>query len=624
MATARFHRLRSLSVVGGFLDGLEVLFDAGLNAIIGPRGSGKSTALEFIRFALDQFPSDAADKKRIESLIQHNLKGGCVRLTIETKDGLTYIVSRSEDEEPIVMDSKGQVTDITLSGSSFFKANILSQNEVEGIADNPMDQLRLIDSFEVEAFREVEVKIKQHQRSLSTNAHECIDLQKRMAGLSDELGTLSGIEAKLQEYTSVHGGDAAEINKAHHDKALRDRERRALEAFLQNLRSVGAELEAILGRSDPRLTSAFTRDILEGPNADILRALVDRAQTNMRGMERALQDARQKVEDNRRAADDANTLLATAHKKQELAFQNLLAKHKEVQAQSTERSNLEKTRNDLLSKSQVSTESSDKLKRLLKKREELLQELAALRNQRFSIRKAIAERINTDLLPHIRVRVEQFGINQPYQDLLEKSLKGAGIPHAKVAQKIAGRVAPGDFVGIVRNGNSESLATRAELNAEQARKVVSAVSESGLIYDMESIELPDLPSIELLDGGEYKNSLTLSTGQKCTSILPILLLDSACPLLIDQPEDNLDNRFIYTTVVKRLRQVKKARQLIFLTHNPCIPVLGDAERVIVLKSSGSLASQEKVGTVDQCKKEIVTILEGGEEAFKERHKRYAY
>jgi len=138
------------------------------------------------------------------------------------------------------------------------------------------------------------------------------------------------------------------------------------------------------------------------------------------------------------------------------------------------------------------------------------------------------------------------------------------------------------------------------------------------------VELHDRPTIELKDGQDYKDSSSLSTGQKCTTILPILLLESASPLLIDQPEDNLDNAFIYETVVKSVLEVRGKRQLIFVTHNPNIPVLGDAQRVVVLQSTGRQASVKAVGTVDEVKDEIETILEGGKEAFEERKKRYGY
>jgi hypothetical protein len=162
------------------------------------------------------------------------------------------------------------------------------------------------------------------------------------------------------------------------------------------------------------------------------------------------------------------------------------------------------------------------------------------------------------------------------------------------------------------------------LNADQADKVIDALNNSQVLFSLEAVELNDKPRIELKDGDTYKDSLSISTGQKCTSILPILLLDSDRPLLVDQPEDNLDNGFIYDTIVTRLHKVKADRQLIFVTHNPNIPVLGDASKVFVFKSNGSKGWIEKEGTVDDCRAHIVSLLEGGEEAFKRRQQRYEY
>ena len=136
------------------------------------------------------------------------------------------------------------------------------------------------------------------------------------------------------------------------------------------------------------------------------------------------------------------------------------------------------------------------------------------------------------------------------------------------------------------------------------------------------VDLDDLPRIELNDNGVYKNSSGLSTGQKCTAILPILLFDSANPLLVDQPEDNLDNRYVYECIVESVKKVKAKRQLIFVTHNPNIPVLGDAELVIVMQSDGSQGGVRKSGNVDNCKREIVDLLEGGADAFRLRGERY--
>lgn len=140
---------------------------------------------------------------------------------------------------------------------------------------------------------------------------------------------------------------------------------------------------------------------------------------------------------------------------------------------------------------------------------------------------------------------------------------------------------------------------------------------------LEVVDIPDRVKIELNDRGKFKPTECLSTGQKCNAILPILLLESERPLLIDQPEDNLDNEFVHSFVVENIKRVKEHRQLIFVTHNPNIPVLGDAESVLVVESDGSYGHLRCAGSVDDCKSDIINLLEGGREAFKERQERYA-
>jgi hypothetical protein len=285
---------------------------------------------------------------------------------------------------------------------------------------------------------------------------------------------------------------------------------------------------------------------------------------------------------------------------------------------------LERHRNELLAKRSSREQLESQLSELLKARDRLLETMSELQDERYSIRQNITERVNESLGPAIRVTVLQHGEPEQYRRLLEEGLRSARLRHLVVAQKLANTFWPGELSGIVRQGDAAQLVDRAELNPEQADKVIAALSDSSLLFELESVELADLPRIELKDGDTYKDSLKLSTGQKCTTILPLLLLESENPLLVDQPEDNLDNRFIFETVVDSIRQVKQQRQLIFVTHNPNIPVLGDAERVFVLNSNGASSCMAREGTVDECKVDIVTLLEGGEDAFKARKTRYAY
>lgn len=102
------------------------------------------------------------------------------------------------------------------------------------------------------------------------------------------------------------------------------------------------------------------------------------------------------------------------------------------------------------------------------------------------------------------------------------------------------------------------------------------------------------------------------------------------PLIIDQPEDDLDNSLIYNLIVKSIRQMKKKRQIIIVTHNPNIPVLGDAEGIIILERNKNgrvdFRMNKKAGCIEEkvIRNGICEIMEGGEDAFRKREEKYLH
>ena len=238
--------------------------------------------------------------------------------------------------------------------------------------------------------------------------------------------------------------------------------------------------------------------------------------------------------------------------------------------------------------------------------------------------RAVAERLTNALSPTIRVAIIQAGDRSGYRELLSTALKGSGIQYNRIADRIVESVSPEELSQLIRRSNIQRLAERAGIAADQAQRVIGHIQNTDFAFKLETIDLEDEPQIELKDGADYKNSAGLSTGQRCTVILPILLFESERPLLIDQPEDNLDNAYVYDTIVKSLRDVKGGRQLIFVTHNPNIPVLGEAERVFVFASDGRHGTVSRQGTVDDVKGQIEHLLEGGAEAFKLRMAKYGH
>ena len=120
----------------------------------------------------------------------------------------------------------------------------------------------------------------------------------------------------------------------------------------------------------------------------------------------------------------------------------------------------------------------------------------------------------------------------------------------------------------------------------------------------------------------------LSTGQQCTAILHMLLLENVDPLLMDQPEDNLDNAFIADRIVAELREAKTSRQFLFATHNANIPVFGDAEWIGVFtaaENQGCLGLEAQ-GSIDVpvIRDQVASILEGGRDAFIQRKEKYEF
>src|SRR5439155_7803119 len=144
------------------------------------------------------------------------------------------------------------------------------------------------------------------------------------------------------------------------------------------------------------------------------------------------------------------------------------------------------------------------------------------------------------------------------------------------------------FVDACRTG-TDALNKAFGITQAQADRLTKA--ESQVLMRIEELELPPTTAIRLntAPAGEppaWQALEELSTGQKATAVLLLLLLESDAPLIVDQPEDDLDNRFITEGVVPRMREEKQRRQFIFSTHNANIPVLGDAELIVGLSASG--------------------------------------
>ncbi len=623
----RHHTILSLEVTGGFLKGAKLELVDGLNCIIGGRGTGKTTVLELIRYALGLMPdlrTSPARAKALGALVQTNLGGGRIRVEVETKHRVRYVAERPWNDTAQVFDQQGEPTALALDRDSIFRADVYSQNEIEEIATNSNLQLALIDKFIEEDLRRIDAEIQKVVRDLAQNASDLLRVSREMRDLRDGTAEAPAVEEKLKALQSIGGPDASLVNAAHALRVLRERERQAVGSLRDDLGRLKVDLDMVVAGNMRRLAARVDAEMAAGPNRDLLDALTQQVVKVVGALEAAQRNVGEQASVSAAVVAQHEPLFAERHAKQDAEYRALVAASSEDTGRAAERAQLQQRHLEIAkARSELALKDRERLA-VEGQRQDLLGKLSGLRDDRFALRKRVAERRSASLRPGSRVSITQAGSQDGYQALLTEGLKGSGLRYAALVDKVSRGATPEELCRLVQYSDATHLSERVGIDLDRAQRVIDALRNTELMYRIETVELEDLPRIELLDGKGYKDSAGLSTGQRCTTILPILLLESERPLLIDQPEDNLDNAFIYETVVKRLKVTKTKRQLIFVTHNPNIPVLGDAGRVFVMESDGRQGRLNSSGTVDELKHDIEFLLEGGSEAFQLRHRRYGH
>jgi hypothetical protein len=266
-------------------------------------------------------------------------------------------------------------------------------------------------------------------------------------------------------------------------------------------------------------------------------------------------------------------------------------------------------------------------------RRALLAEWENFKAEEFRRLDRAAKKVSQKLRDKVQVEVTAAGDREPLFQVLRNEVGGrlseaieslARIPDLSLTR----------FVEACRTGTG-ALNKAFGVTRGQAERLVKAEPE--VLMRIEELYLPSTMTIRLntaLAGAPpaWQALEDLSTGQKATAVLLLLLLESDAPLIVDQPEDDLDNRFITEGVVPRMREEKQRRQFIFSTHNANIPVLGDAELIVGLSASGEAEhghariAPEHIGSIDDegVRELVEEILEGGKEAFERRRRKYRF
>lgn len=598
-----------LRINGGFLNGLDVSFGRGLNVVIGSRGVGKTTLLELLRHALGAEHADKHRRQQREQFLSAVLGVGEVIVDLEDGVGATQVI----------VDAKGRGRDRDLSQSVL----VLGQSELEEIASDAANRLKLLD------LRAGEEAIAMPRDELGELSREMFDLRGQLQKREEESLKRAGLEADRQIYRSQEEslvGDAQGPLASQRDR-LREIEARSSSiarksSNLQNAQELVGRMESaaesvhrILAKLDA-LDSEFIAD--EVP----LAAALGEVRTNAERLESSIGVL----------AGDVSGHIATATI-EEAKLRETAAPLRETLEQAetglgqitAQIRNTDAQLHELDDNDKKIVMLSAELRTLNERREAAFALVETEEERLFRARRAVAESTSRQIDQHIVVIVEHLADASELRAVLTDSLKGTHT-RATLIDSLAARVLPKMLLEMVESRDVDGLASAGDVTQEQAARVINGLDSADGVELLAMVRLKDSVDFLLRDGAVDKSVDNLSAGQKCAVTLPIVLSERERTLILDQPEDHLDNAYLVDHVVSAMNhRTSDHVQTIVATHNANIPVLGAAGRVFVLTSDGQHGAVLDSGAFDAppVVAAITTIMEGGREAFERRAQFYS-
>ena len=256
--------------------------------------------------------------------------------------------------------------------------------------------------------------------------------------------------------------------------------------------------------------------------------------------------------------------------------------------------------------------SESKRKELKKILSDKLMELNNLWHNEFKILKQEVDRIN-QTENKLDIEVKYKGRKDKFKNELKQVFRGTNIRDTAYNEIVDKYL---DFIEIFKNAQPLTLL----LNENQLPDFKRRFNE----YQNDLLTFQVANKIIIKYHGKPLKDHSL--GQRASALILFLLAQQQNDvLIIDQPEDDLDNQTIYEEVIKEIQGLKGNMQFIFATHNANIPVLGDSEKVVACTNIDNKKIELHSGTIDnyETQERVVSIMEGGREAFMLRKNIYS-
>lgn len=594
-----------IRVTGGFLNGLDVSLHKGLNVVIGPRGAGKTTLLELLRHAVGAQHADQSQTaiRNRQSFLDAVLGSGEVVVDIESDEGGRHLV----------VDAKGggQRTDLSKA------VLMLGQNELEEIASDAPSRLKLLDlrtgaDSGFQDRRDIQtltgeifvVRSELEERSEESKKRDRL-LADRALLLSQETALLGGNTAQLSEQRDLLRQAEERVIASGQDlvriEAIRSDTAESLASYQQHLERLLIIKERVAHLSQVGDVGAALEHATRLAEAVVSALVVARS-----GLDQAETETRER---NIRAREESAPIRERLEEA-EAGLGQITAQLRNVDTSLRALDENDAAVGQLQARHQMLVERRSRHFDTAEDAEESL----------YRTRAEIARETTAQIANNVVIVVDHLADAADFRQFIQNSLRGTNTRVALI-DAIADRVLPRQLLEMVEMGDSKGLSAVADMAEDRAQRLIENLNHQHLLQGLAGIRLTDKVDFRLRDGAVDKSVDTLSTGQKCAVTLPIVLSEQERTLILDQPEDHLDNAFLVTNIVSGLNTRRQGgAQTIVATHNANIPVLGSADNVIVLSSDGRVGGVEVQGAFDMgaIVDKITRLMEGGREAFARR------
>lgn len=603
----------------GRVESLKCRFSPFLNTIIGGRGSGKSTLLEFMRFALRRDKEIPQELQR-ESSKYFNV-GDQNLLTEDSQISLVYckgdrryrlrwsaeadVPSLEEEKNDIWVRAVGEI-------KSLFPAYIYSQKQIFELAKNPCALIDVVDKAP-----EIDYPAIDKKRRELVNRYKQIEQRVR------ELDEGISQENRLRGESNDLARQIQQIEKSGHKAVLQNyRKRQQQLNEIENLESDWQEMSERLSEIRGDIVPALFSEQNFTEHDDILSALRktnEKWQSISNRLQDLVREARLVVQNWKNEKDRAVWMQALKVE---------MARYEQLRTQLEQQGIDPKKYPGLLLRQKILQEELQQIDRYKSRKAGLEDEKEKVLKQVKESRRKLSEerqKFLTNVLqdnPSVNIKVKPFG---EAWNSIEKDIRrilqcpdhfGKDIEHLKSIYHKSDNERIEELKNTILNIRS------GDKNAKDNRFVnhlqslpQESISDFTLWFPGDDLKITFGPDNQQIEQG--------SPGQKTAALLAFILSYGSQPLLLDQPEDDLDNELIYSLIVRQLRETKSKRQIIVVTHNANIVVNGDAEMVLPLTVGNGQSFIEHAASIQDSsiREKICNILEGGQQAFEQRYKR---